>query len=328
MAERELIAAITAALSERPGRVERGPGDDAAVVRAGQFAVTTIDALADGSHFSLATHSPADIGHKALAGALSDLAAMGAAPGEVYVALALSDSLEESAALELVAAMDDLATRTGTTIAGGDVIAAATLQVTVSATGWAASSEALVYRDGARPGDRVGVTGRLGGSAAGRLLLADPAPGLDAERAERLRRRHLRPEPLLDTGTALAAAGAGAMIDVSDGVATDADHLAAASGVALRLELSLLPLDDGVEEVARAGSLDPRALAATGGEDYELLLTAPPQRAAELERAAGETGTTITWIGEAHAASGIELVDESGEPRPLAGFEHSWERSP
>ena len=324
MAERELIAALTAALSERPGRVERGPGDDASVVRAEGVAVTTIDAFADGSHFTLSTHSPGDVGHKALAGALSDLAAMGAEPGEAYVALALSDSLDEAKALELVAAMDALAARVGATIAGGDVIAAGTLQVTVAATGWAANPDALVYRDGARPGDRVGVTGGLGGSAAGRLLLADPAPGLDAERAERLRRRHLRPEPLLAAGSALAAAGASAMIDVSDGVATDANHLAAASGVALRLELARLPLDDGVEEVALAGSLDPRALAATGGEDYELLFTAPRERVAALDAAVSSAGTTIAWIGEVHAVGGLELVDESGQAQPLAGFEHSW----
>src|SRR5690242_21726560 len=122
MGELELIAAIQSALGPLPARVLTGPGDDAAVVRADAVAVTSIDTVVDGVHFELVTHSPADVGHKALATALSDLAAMGAQAGEAYVSLALPDGFGEDAATELVDGMRALARRTGTTIAGGDVV--------------------------------------------------------------------------------------------------------------------------------------------------------------------------------------------------------------
>jgi thiamine-monophosphate kinase len=170
------------------------------VVRSRPLAVTSIDSVAEGVHFSFETHSPADVGWKALATALSDIAAMGAAPGEAYVALALPAGFE--GALELVEGMEELAERCGATIAGGDVIRAPALVVTVAVTGWADTEAELAGRDGARPGDLVGVTGTLGGSEAARLLLAagsDPPP-------EALR-RHRRPEPRLAAGTTLTWLG-------------------------------------------------------------------------------------------------------------------------
>ncbi len=207
------------------------PGDDASVVRARGFAVTSIDAITEGTHFSLDTHSPADVGHKALATALSDLAAMGAEAGEAHVALALPRGFDAGSARSLVAAMEDLAGRHGVTIAGGDVISSDCLTVTVSVTGWADDEGALVGRDGARPGDEVWVTGEFGGSAAGLLLLDGAAP---VPEAPDLVARHRRPEPRLAAGTALARAGASAMIDVSDGLAADARHIADAQRVHAR----------------------------------------------------------------------------------------------
>ena len=171
MSELDLIRAIEATLRALPPRVLTGPGDDAAVVRADGVAVTSIDTVVDGVHFELATHSPADIGHKALATALSDLAAMGAGPGEAYVSLALPEGFGESDALELVEAMRELAARHGVAIAGGDVVSSPVLAVTVSVTGWSGAADRLAYRSGARVGDLVGVTGTLGGSGAGLLLL-------------------------------------------------------------------------------------------------------------------------------------------------------------
>src|SRR3954449_5316309 len=262
MGELSLIARVKELLGEPGGRVLTGPGDDAAVVRADGVAVTSIDAVVDGVHFELATHSPADIGHKALATALSDLAAMGADAGEAYVSLALPPGLAAGDALQLVAGLESLAERTGVTLAGGDVITFSSLVVSVAVTGWAEREADLVGRDGAEPGHLVGVTGELGGAGAGLLLLEGADAVLpDRERDARVR-RHVRPEPRLEAGRALARAGASAMIDVSDGVATDAGHLAARSGVQLVLRLAPLPLAPGVEAVAESSGRDALELAA------------------------------------------------------------------
>src|SRR5690242_11665350 len=173
MGELELIAAIQSALGPLPARVLTGPGDDAAVVRADAVAVTSIDTVVDGVHFELATHSPADVGHKALATALSDIAAMGAGPGEALVSLALPPGFSQEDAVALVEAMRALAERQGVALAGGDVVSAPVLAVTVAVTGWSGAAERLVYRAGASAGDVVGVTGELGGSGAGLRALRD-----------------------------------------------------------------------------------------------------------------------------------------------------------
>ena len=301
MPELDLIQAIRAALTDRGGRIVRWTGDDAAVVRARPLAVTSIDTVVDGVHFSLATHVPADVGWKALATALSDIAAMGADPGEAYVSLVLPAGF--TGALELVESMEELAAASGVTIAGGDVVSGPALAVTVAVTGWAEGEEDLVGRDGAQPGQLVGVTGQLGGSEAGRRLL---------ERGERepadLVRRHLRPEPRLRAGGALARAGASALIDLSDGLATDAGHLAEASGVELRLALDAVPRPAGIEP----------SEAAIGGDDYELLFTIAPEL-----REAAEAAAPISWLGDVRAGRGLVLLDADGRPvEGLRGYEH------
>jgi thiamine-monophosphate kinase len=299
--ELPLIRAIEAVLSDRSGRLVRWTGDDAAVVRARPLAVTSIDTLVEGTHFELATHTATQIGHKALATALSDIAAMGADPGEAYVSLVLPEEFD--AALELVEGMERLAESCGVTIAGGDVVRGPALTVTVAVTGWADSQRELAGRDGARPGDAVAVTGELGGSEAGRLLL---------ERGERepaeLVRRHLLPTPRLAEGRALARAGVSAMIDLSDGLATDARHVAERSGVELRVRVDAVPLAPGVEVED----------AVTGGDDYELLVTVPPER-----RPAAEAAAPLTWIGEVSAGSGLVLLGPHGPLEGLRGYEHS-----
>jgi thiamine-monophosphate kinase len=287
VAELDLIRSFQRILRERGGRVELGSGDDAAVVRAGDRAVVSVDAVVEDVHFDLATHSYADVGHKALATALSDLAAMGVAAGEAYVALGVPPDAGERDLAELAQAMEALAERTGATVAGGDVTRAPVLFLAVTVIGWVAEGDPVVSRAGAQAGDRVGVTGTLGGAA------------------DRTSERARRPQPRLEWGQALARAGAAAMIDLSDGVATDARHLAEQSGVRIEIELQRLPLADGV--------VDPQQ-AATAGEDYELLFAAPAQFEAPA-------GVDITWIGNAKEGSGLALT-HSGAPVELSGYEH------
>ena len=252
MGEFELLAALRERLPEPGGRVRLGSGDDAAITVPVGATATSVDALVEGIHFRRETAALRQIGRKAISTALSDLAAMGAAPGEAYVVLGAPEELGEPELLELGEGLAEVARETGTTIAGGDLSRAPVLTLAVTVVGHASRPEDFVTRGGARPGDVLVVTGELGGAAAGLLLLEDTGltaaafgaveppdaggfPGYDPSRsptlperssgprlnlasADALRRRQLDPTPRLEAGLALAAAGATAMIDVSDGL--------------------------------------------------------------------------------------------------------------
>ena len=306
----------------------RGIGEDAALVMAGgALAVTSIDAMVEGVHFRLGDGwaTPAEVGHRALAGALSDIAAMGASPGEAFIALGLPDGFAERDALALMSAADELACATGTAIAGGDVVAAPALIVTVSATGWIASGgEVPVGRAGAVLGDLVGVTGVLGAARAALEVMEGRAPRSAAsEPALALARR---PLPRLREGRALAAAGASAMIDLSDGLGGDAACIGRASNAELRIQLERLPLAPGVAAVAEALGVPAEELAAAGGEDYELCFTIDPAKREAAEAALAVAGAApLSWIGEVSAGpAGATLLGSGGDVVRAEGFEHRW----
>jgi thiamine-monophosphate kinase len=202
------------------------------------------------------------------------------------------------------------------------------LIVSFTVVGWIDDVGELATRDGARPGDVVGVTGTLGGAAAGLVVVEGRAPELPEGLAEALRERYARPQPRLAEGRALALAGASAMLDLSDGLATDVGHIARASGTSIVVGTHETPLAPGVAEVAAALGQNAHQFASRGGEDYELCVCASPASRPILEAALADlgTGVTITWIGAvtnqalATAEPGAKFTDASGAELPLSGY--------
>jgi len=336
MGEFELIEAVRRRLPRGGPRVLVGSGDDAAVTLPEGATATSVDALVDGVHFRREWSDLAQVGRKALAVALSDLAAMGAEAGEAYVVLGVPEDLDQDGCIELLDGMAALAARTGTTLAGGDVTRAPVLTLAMSVVGHAPTAEDLVTRGGARPGDALVVSGELGGAAAGLLLLEvdteapatsrarsrfESLSGSKLDRGRLLLARQLEPLPRLEAGRALAAAGATAMIDLSDGLGGDAGHVAEASGAGLRIDAAALPLQAGVAQVAEAAGRAPLELATSGGEDYELLAALPAERLNEATAAVAATGTQLTRIGEVVAGDGVEIRLPGGGTLPPTGFD-------
>jgi thiamine-monophosphate kinase len=275
-----LIARLTGDLELGPG-VEVGVGDDAAVLEPtlGHRLVVTTDVLVDGLDFTAELSEPEDWGWKAVAANLSDLAAMAAEARWLVLALTVPEATPVATLERVYAGVREACLTYEVALVGGDVSAGPALSLAVTALG---EAERPVLRSGARPGDRLTVTGPLGAAAAGLALLQskDPAAGELLGRFPALAAAHRRPRPALAMGLALARAGATAMIDVSDGLAGDALHLAESSGVGVEVHDSTVPLAPGVTETAGLLGLDPLALALGGGEDFVLAAALP--RAADL----------------------------------------------
>jgi thiamine-monophosphate kinase len=290
-------------------RVPVGPGDDCAVLAPtrGALCVTT-DAVVEGVHFTRAWFSPEDIGHKALAVNLSDLAAMGATPRWFLCALALPRDFPERELRGLARGMSALAREHRIALVGGNFTSASELSITITAAG-ELQGPALT-RGGGRPGDLLYMSGTLGEARLGLIHLQ-----AGRRRGPAILRQR-RPIPRVSLGR-LASRFASAAMDVSDGLAQDLGHLCDASGVGAEVEVTHLPLSPAVRaELGAEGAL-------AGGEDYELLLAVPPERAQAFERACTRRGEQVTRIGR--LTRGRRRVLRSADGRlltPPAGFDH------
>ncbi len=314
MTEFDLIDLFTRAAPRDGEGVLVGIGDDAAVLRAprGEDLVVTVDALVEGVHFDRHFRAE-DVGWKALAVNLSDLAAMGARPLWALCALATPRGESRVRLAGVGRGLGACARAHGIALAGGNVTRALELALTVTAVGAVRRGRALV-RAGARPGDALLVSGTLGDAALGRRPGAVPA----------LVRRQRRPTPRLALGRALAGF-AHAGLDVSDGLLQDLGHLCSASRVGATVLIDALPLSPAYRRAVEAGSdARPFDAALGGGEDYELLVAVAPGRVGRAQAAAGRLGVPLTVVGEATAERGVRVLDADGRRYsvPVGGHDH------
>lgn len=311
----------------RPEGVVLGIGDDAAAFRADPrgVALVTTDLLVERVHFLREATSGFDLGHKALAVNLSDIAAMGGVAREAFVSIAIPADCTLAYLDDFFDGMKTLAGRHAVNILGGDTTAApAGLVVNVTVTGWVPETE-MLRRSAARPGDVIFSTGVLGDSRAGlHLILQGIAAGGPEDEA--LLTAHRRPEPHLAEGRFLATRpGVHAAIDVSDGLSSDLGHIVAASRVGARLTADRIPVSPALAAFSRRFGLDPLELALSGGEDYALLVTIDPGRAEETARDfEAAFGRPLHPIGEITPEPGIVLIAPDGRSRPVrpTGWDH------
>ncbi len=325
LGERALIARIEAAVPKAPASVVVGIGDDAAVVEPerGTLTVATTDALVEGIHFDRAFCSAADAGHKALAVNLSDLAAMGAMPCHALLSLALPSACPVADVDAMLQSLLALAARHRTALIGGNIAASpGPLVVGMTAIGSVARRRVLT-RAGARPGDILYVSGRIGGAAAGLASLrGEPHP--TAREPDDCRLRYRRPEPRVRLGVALGRnRAAHACIDLSDGLGDAVRQLAAASGTGARIEADALPIHPEARAWLDADGLDPVATALQSGEDYELAFTAPPAFRGRLRHVRRMVGDLpVTPVGVITREPAVRLHRDGREEPLPGGFEH------
>lgn len=288
LGEHALLARLLPRLPRPTASVLVGPGDDAAVVAPGrnERMVVTTDAVVEGVHFSRAFSSPADIGHKALAVNLSDLAAMAATPRWALLSLLLPASTLVGDVEELVDGVAALAGRHGVAVVGGNITRTeGPLVIDMTASGEVAPRRWLTRR-GARPGHEIYVSGFIGSASAGLQMLRAAVPGSDFQVTSCVL-RHRRPEPRVRLGVAVGRARAArAAMDLSDGLADALRQVAAASDVGVRIDGDALPIDACAREWWTSRGVDPVNAAVGGGDDYELLFAVPPRSGGALRSVA------------------------------------------
>lgn len=325
-----LIARIAKMVGEPGDDVVVGIGDDVAVLRTGggdKYLLATCDIQVEGIHFIKDKISPYQLGRKAVAINLSDIASMGGVPKQLLISLVLPEDTSVSYVDAMYEGIREETGRCGVNIVGGNIARSpAGLIVDIFLLG-EVEPEHLLLRSGAKVGDRVLVTGYVGDSAAGLAYLLAPDTRCEKAHAQKVLEAHLTPTPRLKEGRTIAKSGmATAMIDISDGTLGDLGHICERSGVGAKVWVERLPISEAARAIARAVEKDPLKWALGGGEDYELLFTAPPEKAEKLAALVyEETGTLVSVIGEiAPAKEGIQVIRESGESFPLEheGWDH------
>jgi len=309
--EFDRIRAIAAVLGDA-----RALGDDCAVVAVGDTSIVlSTDASVEGVHFRRDWLSLEEIGWRSAAAALSDLAAAGADCIGILAAVTVPTSSKEGELLELMRGVSGATQAVGGLVLGGDLTRGPVWSATITVVGRAAQP---VSRAGACPGDALWVTGHLGGA---RAALAEWTAGRSPSAAQREAFAH--PEPRLPAGRWLARHGARAMLDISDGLAADAGHLAAASAVRLEIDLALVPCAPGIRPEVAGHEPEARAtFAAAGGEDYELLAAMPDRfGAADASAFARDCGLPLTRIGRIRDGAGVALLLD-GAPVEITGYDH------
>jgi thiamine-monophosphate kinase len=329
--EFELIARLTQNLHSHEHTV-LGVGDDCAILDLGADAwlLMTCDSQVESVHFTLQTSSPLQIGHKALAVNLSDIAAMGGQPRYALVSLILPSQFPIETLDGIYVGLHEEAERYGTTIVGGNIASAGNskqLVIDITLLGTVRRGQALT-RGGAHVGDTLCVTGSLGDSAAGLQTLLHPDSLYPQEALAVVQARHRIPQPRIREGQILSRFGPDvvtAMLDISDGLSGDLGHLCERSRVGARVDLARLPLSPAIYSVAAIAGRDPLHWAMHGGEDYELLFTiSPGHEQAVIDAVQTVTGTVITTIGTLlPAEEGLQQLFPDGHRDPLVV--QSWD---
>jgi thiamine-monophosphate kinase len=298
-----------------------GIGDDAAAWRDdASIQLVTVDSFIQDIHFSLAITPWLEAGWKALAVNLSDMAAMGGVPMYAVVSLALPDDTEVDNVTALYQGMTRLAQEFGVAIVGGDISRAAQVALNITVLGSTQNRNGnMLTRSGAKPGDKIAVTGYLGAASAGLEMLSGKLK-FDNKTSTRLKQAFLHPYPRISEGKLLLEQGVKAAIDISDGLVSDLGHICQGSQLGARLAADSVPVDPAVRASFSESALE---LALSGGEDYELLFTATAEVIDKISRAAK---CLITVIGDmvADEENKVTLIDQRGNPFKLAqgGWEH------
>jgi thiamine-monophosphate kinase len=325
--ERELIERIRTMTGGGSRDLLMGIGDDCAVLRRDHAAawLVTMDTLVESVHFDRGFHPPLQLGRKAVSVNVSDIAAMGGKPAFVLLSLGLPSTLEDRWSLELCRGIADGCRKYGCLLIGGDTVrTTGGVSLTLAVIGEMAA-KAVLYRSGGKEGDDVWVSGPLGRAAAGLELLRSGVAA-DEPAFRSLTAAHLDPAARTELGPRLAESGlVHAMMDLSDGLATDLSHLCRASGLGAEINAELLP---GNRELAAAADhlqRDPLEWMIAGGEDYELLFTAPRAAADRLQELATSMGTRLYRIGTLVPGQGVRLLEHaSGVLRDITygGYDH------